>query len=470
MAVHVTSTKKYIKNLSPLLAFILLASIVAACSEEPATAEVTPTQVIATNTPEITPDSTSASGENGQTAGNLPAPVASRTPQPTTTPSRVDERIDQFASEAGLEGKSFLGLDARKWIDLLISVSIFLVGYAIIIRLLKVVLRWVLRRRSQKTGDFETDDHFLDDIKGELRALVIVFLGRFAIFRLDFLSEELRRLLDDIFFIVALVAAAIIALKFLNLIIGDYRDDLSSDEERTRLNPVIQAMQRLSEIILLVFFGSIGLSHFGSGVNALAASLLAIGLIVALGAQDNISDVINGFIMLLNQPFRVGDTIWIKEIDTTGEVIEIGTLTTLIRTDDSRDVIVPNSQLGQNQVINYSFPDPSYRVQTDLGVAYGSDMEQVRKVIEDTVRGVEGVLLNNPVDIYFLEFGDSSRLIRVRWWIESYGRRYTMIDQVNTAIEAALDEAGIDMPNLTFDQNIQMDSSLIKELRRSEND
>jgi small-conductance mechanosensitive channel len=137
--------------------------------------------------------------------------------------------------------------------------------------------------------------------------------------------------------------------------------------------------------------------------------------------------------------------------------LEISTRTTRIRTGDNREVIVPNSQIGTSQVINYTYPDPRYRVQTDIGVAYGSDYDQVRRVIKDAVRGVEGVLPDKPVDVFFRQFGDSTRMMRVRWWIDNYDDENPMLDQVNAALESALDEAGIDMPFNTYALNVRME-------------
>jgi potassium efflux system protein len=113
--------------------------------------------------------------------------------------------------------------------------------------------------------------------------------------------------------------------------------------------------------------------------------------------------------------------------------------------------------ISGNQVINYTYPDPRHRVQIDIGVAYGSDTDQVRQVITDAVRGVEGVLAEKPVDVFYLKFGDSARLVRVRWWIDNYDHRNPMLDKVNPAIESALDDAGIDMPNTTYDLNVNSD-------------
>ena len=109
-------------------------------------------------------------------------------------------------------------------------------------------------------------------------------------------------------------------------------------------------------------------------------------------------------------------------------------------------MIVPNSHIGQNQMVNYSYPDPRYLVERQVGLAYGTDVETARHVIIDTVRQVEGVMPDKPVEALFNEMGDSAMIFRVRWWLESYSDMRHSIDRVHTALKAALDAAGIQMP------------------------
>jgi small-conductance mechanosensitive channel len=159
---------------------------------------------------------------------------------------------------------------------------------------------------------------------------------------------------------------------------------------------------------------------------------------------------------LITQPFRVGDYVELMELGTSGVILRISTLTTHIRLGDNREVFVPNSMISGNQVINYSYPDPRHRLQTDIEVAYGSDTALVRSVLTDAAHGVEGVLpeTEKPVDVFFLTFGAAGRMMRVRWWIGSYHDRRSMHDKVNAALESALEKAGIVMPNTEYDLNV----------------
>ncbi|PAV13190.1 hypothetical protein ASJ81_04115 [Methanosarcina spelaei] len=126
------------------------------------------------------------------------------------------------------------------------------------------------------------------------------------------------------------------------------------------------------------------LRHFGITGNALTASLTALGLggvIIGLAAQTTLTDIITGIVLLIDRPFRIGDRIRIEKLDTWGDVVEIGWRSTRVLTRDNRLVIVPNSVIGMDLITNYSIPDKIYRVETDVVVSYGPDIEYVRNLI-----------------------------------------------------------------------------------------
>jgi small-conductance mechanosensitive channel len=386
------------------------------------------------------------------TAGDVADAVASRTPLPTPTPGIIDREIDDLTTSLGLGSKTFLGLTADDWFSLAFSALFVVVGYFLGFKLLVWFIKWIAHRTSRKFNNT-----VVKNIEPDLKLLLLVFFTRFAVLRLDFLSEGFRTAADDVFFILMLVLISIIAINLINFSLDTYVVSKDKrDDSDTRLFGVKKAVQRIGDFIVLLIAGSIGMSHFGIGASALAAALLIVGVVLYLGAKGVVSDYVAGFIILIDQPFRVDDAVLIKHLDTWGVVLEIGDRTTRIRTGDNREVIIPNSQINESQVINYTYPDPRYRVVTDIGVAYGSDLDQMYKVIREAVRGVEGVLPDKPVDIFFVKFGDSTRSVRVRWWIDSYTKENPVLDKVNAALEVALDKAGIDMPFDTYDLNVKM--------------
>jgi small-conductance mechanosensitive channel len=164
-----------------------------------------------------------------------------------------------------------------------------------------------------------------------------------------------------------------------------------------------------------------------------------------------LADTVSGFVIMVDRPFRIGDRIEIQELDTWGDVIDIGLRSSRIRTRDNRMVIVPNSVIGKSLIVNHCYPDTQYRIQIRIGVAYGTDLELARRTMIEAVGGVEGVLPDRPVEALFLEFGDSALIFRVRWWLESYEDTRRMFDRVNTALYNALNDAGIELPNPQLD-------------------
>ena len=398
-----------------------------------------------------------SSGE-GQEATSPPAEegapgeeelVVTRTPAPTLAPGVLTEQVSEITRSVGLDRTTILGLRAEDWINLLLSVVLVLATYVLAGWLLQSILRRLVRRTES-----ELDDALLAAVGPNLKWLLVLMAMYFGTVRLVFVSAELKELLGDIYFTLAMVLAAYIVIKSIDFAMAWYRQEKLAEEDRERLRPFLTLVRRLAIIGVILVAATILLSHYGINVTALTATLGIAGLAFSLAAQDTLADAISGFIILLDQPFRVGDRIEIQELGTWGDVVEIGSRTTRIRTRDNRMVIVPNSTIGKNQVVNYTFPDPQYRVQTHVGIAYGSDIEAAREVIIHAVRQVPGVLPDHPVEALYVEMGDSAMVFRVRWWIESYADTRRMFDKVHTAIQKVMDSSGIESPFPTQTVNV----------------
>jgi len=385
--------------------------------------------------------------------------IEERTPVPTTTPGPLEEGVAELAETTGLDRVSFLGLTGEEWMNLAISLLIVLGAY-----LLASWLLWGPIRRLVNRSESKFDDQALVAVGPHLRWLIVILCLSFATARLDFVSADLKHVLRDVYFLAGGILLAVIGFRLVNLGFEQYQEHVVPEEDRERLDPILTLLRRISIVVLVATAAIIILSHFGVNVTALTATLGIAGLALSLAAQDTLSDAISGFLILMDQPFRVGDRIEISEENTWGDVVEIGSRTTRIRTRDNRMVIVPNSTISKSQVVNYTFPDPEYRVQTDIGIGYGNDIEQARRIIIDTVRQVPDVLPDRPVDALYNEMGDSSMIFRVRWWIESYEDTRRIYDRVHTALQKALDASGIDMPFPTETVNLRLEPQASDEL------
>ena len=133
-------------------------------------------------------------------------------------------------------------------------------------------------------------------------------------------------------------------------------------------------------------------------------------------------------------------------------------------------MIIPNSVIAKSLIVNYSYPDSLYRIQIEIGIAYGSDLELARKTIIEAVTGVEGVLPEKPVEALFLVFADSAVTFRVRWWIDSFVDTRRMFDKVNTAMYNALNKARIEIASPQMEVHHKLGEEEAKKIKRIVNE
>ncbi len=420
----------------------------------------TPAGVACAQTPE-TGSVSEGTAESGTPTSDTPAPtemspsnevLTTRTPVPTATPDSLEREISRLAATTGLDETRFLGLTGVDWLNLGVSLLFVLAGYLLGAWLIRRLLLRLIRRTPT-----EFDDEVLDAAGNNLRWLVVILILNYSTTRLTFVSAGVKTVLRDVYFVLGLIVVVLLLWKLLSLADEWYREKLIGTERGEGFEPLIVLSVRIGRILIAAIGLTILLSHFGVDVTAFVAALGIGGLALSLGAKDTIADAIAGLIILIDRPFRIGDRIEIEEVGTWGDVADIGLRTTRIRTRDNRMVIVPNSVIGANQIVNYSYPDPQYRIETHVGIAYGTDIETARRVIIDAVSGVEGVLQDKPIDALYIEMGDSAMIFRVRWWIESYVDTRRMLDRMHTALQHAIDEAGIEAPYPTQTIHLEVD-------------
>jgi len=192
-------------------------------------------------------------------------------------------------------------------------------------------------------------------------------------------------------------------------------------------------------IVIYQVINMIGLDLKGL---ALIAGVLSLG--IGFGLQNIASNFASGLIMMFERPVRVGDLISVGDME--GVIKDIKIRSTTISTPDNISVIVPNSVFVSGQVINWTLGDPKIRIHIPVGVAYGSDIQLVTKLLMEIAREHPDVLDNPQPEVWFNEFGDSSLNFELLVWISSPTIRRRVISDINYAIEAAFREHGVEIP------------------------
>lgn len=459
-----------------ILLTILIAVLLSACnagtSSEPTDTESTPTLSLQVETMEpgqlSAPEKSEESEEEPTTEGEialpetLPEELPERTPEPTATPGLISEQVSSFTAETGLDDTTILGLTVDDWINLAISAILVLVSYFFGTWLVHALARWVNNYTSSEIGNT-----LVASIGTYMKWLVVLWTLQFSSNRLVFLTAELKEFLGDIYFIAAWVLLIRITWRLISFGVEQATERTKKDGREEQLAPVIHLAALTVRAVAALFFIGILLAHFGFNLTWFIAALGIGGLALSLALKDTLANAISGLIILVDQPFRVGDRIEVPNLGTWADVVEISLRTTKVVTRDNRTVIFPNALVSNAEIVNYSYPDPSYRLQTDVGVAYGTDIETTKNVLYETVRRVEGVYLDKPVDVFYNEMGDSAMLFRVRWWLETYSDKRPVIDRVNIAIQQALDTEGIESPFPTQSLIHQLDQQTVEQLKQT---
>ncbi len=336
-------------------------------------------------------------------------------------------------------------LPLEQWVDVVFSILVFAATAFLGRPVIKFIIERLIRRSTGLTRT-TFDDIVLDAIASPLYWLMLIYAFRFSLTRLAFLFGDLRLDLEGLYFTLFLLIAFAIAWRLITNFAKWYERRLTAGRKSDLGRQLMPFLRRMALIILTIMIVIILLDYFNIEVSGMVATLGIGSLAIALAAQAALSDTISGFVIMIDRPYRIGDRIEIQDLDTWGDVEDIGLRSTRIRTRDNRMVIIPNSVISKSLIVNHSYPDSQYRIESQVGIAYGTDIEKARQVIVEAVKTVEGVLPDPPVEALFLEFGESSLIFRVRLWLDSYVDTRRMFDKVNTAVYKALNDAKIEIP------------------------
>jgi potassium efflux system protein len=202
-------------------------------------------------------------------------------------------------------------------------------------------------------------------------------------------------------------------------------------------------ISKVTYYVLLVFVFLAALANAGMELNKFTLVTGALGVGVGFGLQNIVNNFASGLILLFERPIRVGDTVEMKGL--VGIVKRIGARSSTIQTGEDAEVIVPNSNLISNEVINWTLSSVRRRVDIPIGVAYGTDPGRALSLLIDVAAAHSGVSSNPKPEAYFLGFGDSALNIELRFW--TYQEDWFRLkSDVAVGLMKGLREANIEIP------------------------
>jgi potassium-dependent mechanosensitive channel len=204
------------------------------------------------------------------------------------------------------------------------------------------------------------------------------------------------------------------------------------------------AISTTTYYVLLLLVAAVALSATGVELNKFTVLTGALGVGLGFGLQNIVNNFVSGLILLFERPIHVGDTVDVGGL--VGIVRRIGARSSTVVTFQGAEVIVPNSNLLSNQVINWTLSSPWRRVDVPVRVAYGTDPESIIKLLVGVAQSCPGVLLERPPAAFFLGFGESALNFELRFWSARQDTWLDLQSNVTVAVAKALQEAGVEIP------------------------
>ena len=209
-----------------------------------------------------------------------------------------------------------------------------------------------------------------------------------------------------------------------------------------RLIPLVEKILKAVVVTLAVIFV---FAAWDIDISPLLATAGIAGIAIGFAVRDSLANILGGLQLVLDRTFKVGDKVEI-ESGQMGVILDIGLRSTKLRTFDNEVIYIPNGQLANARIKNFTVPDLSVRVNVSFGVEYGSDSEKVRQVVLETIKKIEGVLEDPVPEVQFLAMSDFALDYVARVWVSKYTNAYKMKLTVTDAVYNALNDAGIGIP------------------------
>ena len=307
--------------------------------------------------------------------------------------------------------------------------------------ILQYLVRTKLVKAAQKSK-WRGDDIILEGLKGKI-VFWATIIGLYSALPMIELPPYYSGLVRN-FLLVAVIAS--ITLVASSIVVGFLRI-YTGDDKGTILSTSIFSI--LARIVIIAIGIMIILQALNISITPMLTALGIGGLAVALALQDTLTNLFAGFHIIMTRKVRIGDWVQLSSGET-GEVIDITWRDTTIKQMRNNIIIVPNSTLASTITTNFSLPMRELAIRVDVGVAYGSDLEQVEKVTievaEEVLKEVEGGVPDFKPIIRYHKFGDSSIDFYVILRMSEYDRQFRIIHEFIKRLHKRYNQEGIVIP------------------------
>lgn len=305
-----------------------------------------------------------------------------------------------------------------------------------------VIFGRLIRRLTGKT-ESTVDDKIIDVLHRPIFRTVML-LGLLLAFELSEPGERILLIGRQFILTLIILMWLVAALRLSTTVIG------AMSGNKKRFTIVQRATVPLFDIAAKVLIFALGsyliLISWDINISGWLASAGIVGLGLGLAAQDTFANLFAGLSILADSPYKIGDFIVLDETGR-GKVTRIGLRSTRVLTNDMIEVTIPNSIIANSKIVNESGgPSVKQRMRIPVGVAYGTEIEAVEKVLLHVAAGEEHLEMHPAPTVHFKAFGASSLDFELMCWIDNPAGREQILNRLNRGIYEQLNAAGIEIP------------------------
>ena len=332
--------------------------------------------------------------------------------------------------------------------------SVILIGFLILIRICFYIFERVALKITSKTKT-DLDDKLIAKSSIPLTLIAFLLSLRISLEQIT-LTEYISKIIHNLIYTGLIIVIAYLAYVIIDVVIINAIKKVSKRTKTPVDDSLISLMNSVLRISLVPLTILYILSYWGIQVGPLLAGLGIAGLAVALALQPILSNIFSGASIILDHSVSVGDLVNLTP-GIKGKIQKIGLRSTRIVTLDNELIIVPNSKLADSMIQNIALPEPATRITVPFAVAYGSDIEKVKKTILKELKSVPVISKKHEPVVRFIEMADSSLKFKAYFYLDTFEEsvRNDTIDIVNTKIYNSLNEQGIAIPFPQLDVHLK---------------
>ena len=327
-------------------------------------------------------------------------------------------------------------------VELLTSLAI-LVGSYLAARFVSYALGRSLARAAARSAT-TLDDGRVQALKRPVTYGLFLIGASVAVHRLP-MPDGWSRRLDGLVFTVAVALACLAAIRAYGILLAWYAAESPLSAETGIAREFGPLLSKLGKVFIVTVAAIAVLQRLDVNVQSLVVSLGVGSLAVGLAAQDTLANMFGGFTLMLDRPFKIGDRIRVSTGEL-GDVEAIGIRATRLKTLDDTILVIPNSVLVKDRVVNLSRPSRSITCRLEVGVAYGSDLARAKQVLAEAALASGYVEGERAPVVLVTRFADFAVNFLLVFWARDYVNQGRALSDVHEEVYRRLAEAGIEIP------------------------